>query len=253
MGINSLETLLQRASNGVKSILQAKSPVLMEVENIAGLKLKPLVSDTVQIAKNKFTKLEQELMDNIKHLKTEDARIIDENGKFVKEFKFIGDETNCKIDPKLSINIDFYIEILPKLKNSTFIHNHPFNTPLSANDVHYMSLNKIKKMMACTFKEGYSYLERMSAISTKQEKNFEKATAKLVKKEMAQIKKLAHTKGITNIERMNRLNDWRYKKIGKVADKFELKFENKIDRLTDLDSIPDNYFSRYILKNNNLH
>lgn len=228
---------------GVKSILQTKPIAAAEFKAIdfAKLEFKPLTSDTIQIGKSKFTPLEQDLMDSIRHSKVENAHIIDENGVHLKEIKFIGDETSTRIDSEMFLRPDFH-ELASRMKNASFIHNHTFKAPLSPDDFYYMALNKYKKMIACSPDDCYSFLERTDNWGKKKHELFKKVSHNLIQDEEAEIKRLAYIRGITDIERMNRLSDWRYERFGKVANDFGLKFESKMDKLTELDSIPANAF-----------
>ncbi|MDR1326988.1 MAG: hypothetical protein LBJ74_01125, partial [Heliobacteriaceae bacterium] len=162
----------------------------------------------------------------------------DKNGVLATDLKFIGDKNSIRLDPEMI----FKPEIVEKMVDSTYIHNHPFNMPLSSNDIVQMAGFNIKKMLACTRNGGYSFLERTGTLTNEQHQLFHNKAFKLLSKEISKIKQLSKTRGMTDIERLNQLQDWRYQEFGKIAKEFNLRFENNIDRLTHLDDIPSGIF-----------
>ena len=148
--------------------------------NLESLKyVRKLSKDVVQLERkcqtNLFSSLEKNIINEIKGGKIESARVIDKSGNLVKDIEFIGDKYSVRISPECLLK-DSVIE---KFKDSTYIHNHPFNAPLSSNDIVQMAITKIKKMVACTSDGGYSIIERVKPISKMDYDNFVRACFKL--------------------------------------------------------------------------
>lgn len=232
ININSIETLAEWVSKytktcGVKSILQTQTPALKGVN----------IADIFQLGKNKFTQLELELMKRLRSLKLEDARVINKNGILLDDIKFINDKYSVKFDPSIPKEL-----LLKRIENSTFIHNHTYKTSLSSKDFYFMANISLKKIIATTPDGGYSVLKKIGSWNRDQRIDFRSACCDLINKEYTKQLELKSIRGITNPERLNRFNEWKSKEFGKLANEFGLKFENKIERVTELDYTPNELF-----------
>ena len=185
-----------------------------------------------------FSSLEKNIINEIKGGKIERARVIDKSGNLVKDIEFIGDKYGVRISPECLLKDG----VLEKFVDSTYIHNHPFNAPLSSNDIVVMALNKIKKMVTCTSNGGYSIIERVKPISKMDYDNFIKASFKLNSEEIFQIKSLGKIRGITDMQRMELLNKWRYERFKRFSDEFGLTFQNNIGPLNKQEHLEGNLF-----------
>ena len=211
--------------------------------NFKGLKYaRELSKDVVQLEQkmpNKlFSLLEKKIINEIKGGKIENARVIDKSGNLVKDIEFIGDKYSVRISPECM----FKDGVIDKFVDATYIHNHPLNAPLSSNDIVTMALNKIKKMVACTSDGGYSVIERVKPFSEMNYNDFISASIKLNSEEMLQIKSLGKKRGITDIQRMNLLNKWRYERFKSFSDEFGLTFQNNIRPLNIQEHLEGNLF-----------
>lgn len=91
-----------------------------------------------------------------------------------------------------------------------------------------MAILKIKKMIACTADGGYSIMEKTQPMSEKICEKFIKRAFALQSEEIYQIKQLGKKRGITDVQRMQLLNKWRYEKFNDIAQEFGLEFRNHI-------------------------
>ncbi len=98
-------------------------------------------------------------------------------------------------------------------------------------------------MVACTSDGGYSIMERKFPLSDMKYDKFVAGATKLVSEEIRQMKSLGKIRGITDVQRMELLNKWRYKKFGAFADEFGLVFKNNISKLTGESRLEGNLFS----------
>ncbi len=191
--------------------------------------------------RNIFSRLEQDLIDQIKLGEIEDGRIIDKNGNFVENIKFIGTKYGCIMDTQHLLDLDLYTNL--NLNDATFIHNHPMNAPLSTDDIYYMAKNKLKKIIACTSDGGYSIMERKVPVSEMNYSKFIDNAKKLNSEEIRQMGSLGKIMGITDIQRLELLNKWRYEKFGALAKEFGLEFKNNISPLNKESNLEGNLFS----------
>ena len=211
--------------------------------NFEGLKYpRNLSKDVVQleqkIPNRIFSSLESNIINEIKCGKIENARVIDKSGNLVKDIEFIGDKYGVRISPECLLKDG----VLEKFVDATYIHNHPFNAPLSSNDIVVMALNKIKKMVACTSDGGYSIIERIKPISKMDYENFIRASFKLNSEEILQMKSLGKIRGITDMQRMELLNKWRYERFKSFSDEFGLTFQNNISTPNKQEHLTGNLF-----------
>ncbi|MEE3349558.1 MAG: hypothetical protein VZR09_05915 [Candidatus Gastranaerophilaceae bacterium] len=245
IGVNIGKEVIAWASSYGKNLL-ASRPVKINTQD---LKYVPeFIEDCVNFSaealkklraeKNIFSKLEADLINLLKSGKVEDVRVIDKNGVLAENLKFIGDKYSVRLSPEQL----FDEKIMGIFEDSTYIHNHPLNAPLSSNDIFNMAVQKIKKMIACTSDGGYSIMERKATLSGMNYNKFIDGAAKLVSEEIRQMKSLGKIRGITDIQRMELLNKWRYKRFGDFAGEFGLVFKSKINALNE-SSLEGNLFS----------
>lgn len=202
----------------VKSILQ--KPKTLSTVDFSGVKLQRLASDVVELSKDSLSKLEQEVMNSLRKLKVESARIISENGELVEDLKYVGTKTRCELQTKLSTE-----ELLAKTKNAICIHNHPENDcMLSTNDIVVMSACKYRKMVVCTPKGDYCYLERPLVITPEQEEAFDYAARKLKHDAEAKLSELK-SKKLSDKKMKQQYQDWMDNVLCNLARNLEFKYE----------------------------
>jgi hypothetical protein len=249
MKISKLESTLQKQctryvkATGKTSILQTK-PV--QINNTSNLKYLPKIENDIidfsnknSVQDNIFTSLEKEIIDKIKSSKREEATVIDKKGNIAKDLIFIGDKTSVRLFPLLL----FDDNAMAKFKDSTFIHNHTSNTPLSSADINSMASLKIKKIIACTPNGGFSIMERKVPIEDMNYSYFRDKTDHLVQEEIKEMKALGKTRGITNLQRFELLHKWREERFKTFADEFGLEFKNNISAIDNTDAVNSNIFS----------
>ena len=229
-------TLAERCAGYAKACgILCTKPV--RVPNIERLRYaRGLTEDVVQLSENNagklFSSLEKNIINEIKSGKIETAKIIDKSGNLVKDLEFIGDRYSVRISPECI----YKDGIMDKFIDATYIHNHPFNVPLSSNDIYQMAALKLKKMVACTSDGGYSLMQRLKPISEMNYDEFVIAAGRLNSEEIQQIKSLGKIRGLTDIQRMELLNKWRYERFNAFADEFGLKFKSDINAISSKNS-----------------
>jgi len=178
------------------------------------------IQDVFSKTKRYFTTIEKDLMEILRPLRKEDARVLDAQGELIKELKFIGDEYSCRIDPKVLMND---IGLIERIKGGTLIHNHVFEAVLSMEDLSNLFSKGVRKVIATTPGGGHSFIELP--------KNFKltdkigKKAGKLYLNEQKQIKKLLKNPKLTNEERWILLNQWRIKQFEGLTRKDGFIFE----------------------------
>ncbi len=241
LGLKFIEQCSNIAKTCGKTDLLSKPAITAVTEE--GKYTASLTEDIVQLGQTKFQKLfsapETDLINQIKGGQIENAKVIDKNGNLANNIKFIGDKYSVRISPECAFNdgvIDTFID-------STYIHNHPLNAPLSSNDLYQMAILKIKKMVACTADGGYSIMQRNKPISEMDYNAFIKAAESLNSEEIRQMKALSKIRGITDLQRMEMLNQWRYERFNAFADEFGLEFQNNINTINNKINPDCNIFS----------
>ena len=243
LGITLAEQCARYANACGKSSVLHTKPV--HIPNVEGLRYaRGLTEDVVQLSENNaeklFSSLEKNIINKIKSGKIETAKVIDKNGNLVNDIKFIGDRYSVRISPECI----FRDGIMDKFIDATYVHNHPFNAPLSSNDIYQMALLKLKKMVACTSDGGYSLMRRLKPISEMNYNEFVNAAGRLNSEEIQQMKYLGKKRGLTDIQRMELLNKWRYERFNAFADEFGLEFKSDISAISSKNSdIDGNLFS----------
>ena len=246
IGVNIGKEVIAWTSSFGKNLL-ASRPVKINTQD---LKYVPeFIEDSVNFSaealkklreqKNIFSKLETDLINMIKSGKVEDVKVIDKNGVYANNLKFIGDKYGVRLSPEQL----FDEKVAGIFEDATYIHNHPLNAPLSSNDIFNMAIQKIKKMVACTSDGGYSIMERKFPLSDMKYDKFVAGATNLMSEEIRQMKSLGKIRGITDVQRMELLNKWRYKRFGAFADEFNLVFKNNISKLNSESSLDGNLFS----------
>lgn len=217
-----------------------RTPAIEHLEKSTKIISKPnIIENSCNVAKH-FSSLEKNIINKIKNGTIETARVIDKNGNLVNDIKFIGDKYSVRLSPEYI----FREGALDKFVDATYIHNHPFNSPLSSNDIYQMALLKLKKMVACTSDGGYSIMQRLKPISEINYSAFVDAAGRLISEEMQKMKSLGKIRGITDIQRMEILNQWRYERYSVFCEEFGLEFKNNISAIDCKNGIMDgNLFS----------
>lgn len=208
----------------IKAVAKIKSmfrtPKTLSTVDFSGIKLQCLASDVVELSKDSLSKLEQEVMNSLRELKVESARIICENGELAEDLKYVGTETKCRLETELSD-----AELLAKTKNSICIHNHPGNDcMLSANDIMVMSACKYRKMVVCTPKGDYCYLERPLVMTPEQEEAFDYAARMLKQDAKAKLLSL-ESKNLSNKKIEQQYEEWMNNVLCNLASNLGFKYE----------------------------
>ncbi len=239
--ISIIEQCLRFVKTGGKSDVKLVIP--LQVSGVEGIRCTQRLTDDVvnlesKISENFFSSLEIKLINEIKGCKIENARVIDKSGNLAKDIEFIGDKYSIRLSPECA----FKEGAMDKFVDSIYIHNHPLNAPLSSNDIYQMATLKIKKMVACTPDGGYSVMERIKPISEMNYSELINNAGKLISEEIQKMKQLGKIRGITDLQRMEMLNSWRYERFGSFAKEFGLEFKNSIKSSNSQEYLEGNIF-----------
>lgn len=178
INLKSFDSIAKYVENcGVKSILQTK-PV--ELNKISFGELKVLKNDTFVHANPFYSKMSEienallpkelhntkmgktfaDLAEKIRCLPKEKAFMVDEGGKVIAESKPIGE-----------LRFEFSADDMKKLKEIKgngakvgYIHNHPLEKTLSADDIILFHQGEFDFAMATTPSGGYSYIQRIKKL-----------------------------------------------------------------------------------------
>lgn len=153
---------------------KVKYIVTAEIPKTPQLK-KPLSNafDVVEIAGAKFTALELQLMEHVRQCTKEDGfemkHIINKNGELIDGLVATSTKTSVGVNVRDGIILGHNFGSIGKFIKTrllafdyqgTSIHSHPCKAPLSGDDIQIMIKRGLRKQIATTPDNGFSYLER---------------------------------------------------------------------------------------------
>lgn len=206
-------------------------------------------SDVVEVQRFQFAPIEQRLMTEVRQYTqkhgVETARVVNKNGRKL-DVTVTESAQKAEVFPK---NIDFEpknrkaaiksafkkIKYMTSLWNCSFIHSHPYETPLSGLDVFSMLKMGAKKMIATTPSGGCSSLEMPSTLTfLTHGPKIVRAAIKISKLQEMKLKELnlvengAYNFEKISSEQLKEYNDFSINLLQDFADRFRLKFQHNL-------------------------